>query len=225
MKNNKRINTSKRIIAAFFALIMFAFASGCGQELDERAEYEKNITNNSPTITIELTETHEEPTAAPEEPAETPEPFHFEDYNLILNNNSHLFHQNNCEAVYEISPKNREGYNGTPEEARALGYEPCHLCSSEWETTPEPEITTTEEPYVFNTYTIKSQILIKPAATPEPEIVTVGATYILNTNTYKFHYPTCSSVNQMADKNKLVYTGSRSDVISMGYVPCKNCNP
>ncbi len=52
-----------------------------------------------------------------------------------------------------------------------------------------------------------------------------GITYVLNTNTMKFHYPTCSSVDQMKEKNKQIYTGSREDVINMGYVPCKRCNP
>lgn len=49
--------------------------------------------------------------------------------------------------------------------------------------------------------------------------------YILNTNTKKFHYPSCPSVKQMKEKNKQDYTGSREDVISMGYEPCKNCCP
>ena len=50
-------------------------------------------------------------------------------------------------------------------------------------------------------------------------------TYILNTNTKKFHYPSCSSVNKMAEKNKQEYTGSRDEVIAMGYEPCQRCNP
>ena len=49
--------------------------------------------------------------------------------------------------------------------------------------------------------------------------------YVLNTNTMKFHYPTCSSVDDMKEKNKQIYTGSRDEVINMGYVPCKRCNP
>ena len=49
--------------------------------------------------------------------------------------------------------------------------------------------------------------------------------YVLNTNTKKFHYPTCSSVDDMKEKNKQIYTGSRDEVINMGYVPCKRCNP
>ena len=50
-------------------------------------------------------------------------------------------------------------------------------------------------------------------------------TYVLNTNTKKFHYPTCSSVDDMKEKNKQIYTGSRDEVINMGYGPCKRCNP
>ena len=67
------------------------------------------------------------------------------------------------------------------------------------------------------------------AATPTPEPVVEqvqqGTTYILNTNTKKFHYPSCGSVKQMKESNKQSYTGSRDDVIAMGYVPCKKCNP
>ena len=52
-----------------------------------------------------------------------------------------------------------------------------------------------------------------------------GITYILNTNTKKFHYPECRSVSDMKEKNKKEFTGSRDEVISKGYVPCKRCNP
>ena len=50
-------------------------------------------------------------------------------------------------------------------------------------------------------------------------------TYICNTNTKKFHYPTCSSVDQMKETNKLEVNLSRDEVIAQGYVPCKRCNP
>lgn len=52
-----------------------------------------------------------------------------------------------------------------------------------------------------------------------------GGTYILNTNTKKFHYPSCSSVSSMSEKNKQEFSGNRDEVISMGYAPCKRCNP
>lgn len=52
-----------------------------------------------------------------------------------------------------------------------------------------------------------------------------GQTYVLNTNTHKFHNPSCSSVKDIKPQNRQDYTGSRSDVIGMGYDPCKRCNP
>lgn len=50
-------------------------------------------------------------------------------------------------------------------------------------------------------------------------------TYILNTNTKKFHYPTCSSVSQMSEKNKQEVTKARESIIADGYSPCGNCKP
>ena len=50
-------------------------------------------------------------------------------------------------------------------------------------------------------------------------------TYILNTNTHKFHYPNCSSVNSMKDKNKKEFYGSRDEAIADGYSPCGRCHP
>ncbi len=49
--------------------------------------------------------------------------------------------------------------------------------------------------------------------------------YIANTNTKKFHYPNCSSVDDMKEKNKWYFNGSRDELLSKGYVPCKRCNP
>lgn len=57
--------------------------------------------------------------------------------------------------------------------------------------------------------------------TPKPE----QQTYILNKNTKKFHYPWCSSVKQMKEKNKIEFTGDRQTVIDKGYDPCQRCYP
>lgn len=50
-------------------------------------------------------------------------------------------------------------------------------------------------------------------------------TYIVNINTKKFHLPSCSSVDDMAEHNKKTYTGSRESLIENGYSPCQRCNP
>lgn len=78
----------------------------------------------------------------------------------------------------------------------------------------------------------QSQQAVVVTATPTPEITpsqeqqtAAEITYICNTNTKKFHYPSCSSVDQMKDKNKLETTAGRDEVIAQGYEPCKRCNP
>lgn len=58
-----------------------------------------------------------------------------------------------------------------------------------------------------------------------PEPVTNSITYVLNKNTKKFHNPSCSSVDTIKDKNREDTGKSRDEVIGMGYVPCKKCNP
>lgn len=49
--------------------------------------------------------------------------------------------------------------------------------------------------------------------------------YIVNTHTHKFHYPSCSSVDTIKDSNKWEYTGTRQELIEMGYDPCGRCKP
>lgn len=61
----------------------------------------------------------------------------------------------------------------------------------------------------------------KTTKTPEKE---TGTTFVLNTNTKKFHLPTCSSVNQMAEKNKKVISNtSISELRNQGYDSCDRC--
>lgn len=74
-----------------------------------------------------------------------------------------------------------------------------------------------------------------PTPTPEPEEQpseepdtgnhSSQASYILNTNTKKFHYPSCSSVDDMKEKNKQEFFGSRDEAVAQGYSPCGRCKP
>lgn len=64
-----------------------------------------------------------------------------------------------------------------------------------------------------------------PTAKEEPVTRAMEKTYILNTNTGKFHKPSCSSVKEMKDYNKQEFTGTRDEVIAMGYQPCGKCKP
>ena len=74
----------------------------------------------------------------------------------------------------------------------------------------------------------KIGLSIKQAQTkPEPEAERdeIECDYVANKNTKKFHIPTCSSVEDMKPENRWDFTGTREEVIAMGYVPCKRCNP
>ena len=62
---------------------------------------------------------------------------------------------------------------------------------------------------------------------PEPDTFTPsdGVTYVLNTNTYRFHLHDCQSVQDMKEKNRQEFFGTREELIEDGYVPCGRCNP
>lgn len=72
-----------------------------------------------------------------------------------------------------------------------------------------------------------------PAATDPPETTTSateetldnGQDYVVNTNTHKFHDPFCSSADDIKASNRWDYHGTREELISMGYEPCKRCDP
>lgn len=49
--------------------------------------------------------------------------------------------------------------------------------------------------------------------------------YVANKKTKKFHLPSCASVTDMKEENKLYFNGTREELIEQGYVPCKRCNP
>ena len=84
--------------------------------------------------------------------------------------------------------------------------------------TPKPTAKPTSAPSKLSSI---SKFPSQATATPKP----AQKTYILNKNTKVFHNPTCSSVNQMKESNKRTYTGTREQVIEMGYKPCGRCHP
>ena len=91
-------------------------------------------------------------------------------------------------------------------------------------------------PAVYSASVYQAPAASSPTASPtayinftksvtNPPSYTVTKTYILNKNTKVFHLPSCKSVEQMKASNKRTYTGTRQDVINMGYRPCGNCHP
>ena len=57
--------------------------------------------------------------------------------------------------------------------------------------------------------------------TPDPSNNTQ---YIGNKKSMRFHSPSCRSVTQMKEKNKVEFS-SREEAIDSGFIPCGDCNP
>lgn len=49
--------------------------------------------------------------------------------------------------------------------------------------------------------------------------------YVLNKKSKKFHYPDCSGVKSMSEKNREDVTATRDELIEQGYDPCGTCKP
>ncbi|MBQ6469208.1 MAG: DNA/RNA non-specific endonuclease [Lachnospiraceae bacterium] len=66
-----------------------------------------------------------------------------------------------------------------------------------------------------------------PSPKPDWEFVPPSGdvTYILNTKSMKFHRPDCDAVREMNPKNREDFTGTREEVLEMGYDPCGGCKP
>ena len=73
--------------------------------------------------------------------------------------------------------------------------------------------------------TAKSEVNSSNNSTADNSSNTADNTYILNTSSHKFHDPSCSGVNKMSEANKQEFNGSRDELISEGYEPCKICRP
>ena len=94
--------------------------------------------------------------------------------------------------------------------------------------TPSPKQTPTSEPTEEPTKMPTEEPTKMPTTDPTsepPEETEQPVKYVANTNTKKFHYPYCSSVDQIKPGNRWDFYGEREELIQKGYVPCKRCNP
>lgn len=96
------------------------------------------------------------------------------------------------------------------------------------EPAPEPEAVPEPVPEPEPEPVVVPAPVPTPAPEPEPEPETVvsepvTAGVIGNKNSKKFHEPSCSSVGDMKDKNKVAIE-SADAALAMGYEPCQRCH-
>lgn len=96
---------------------------------------------------------------------------------------------------------------------------------SETEAAPETEAAASEPVLILPSEDREETAETVGGRQQPPEETEVQVTYVLNKNTKKFHEPSCSSVGDIKPENRWDFTGTREEVIDMGYVPCKRCDP
>ena len=72
-------------------------------------------------------------------------------------------------------------------------------------------------------YTV-SGLAVMPVEQEATRAVETEAMYIGNKKSMRFHLPTCRSVSQMKESNKVEFF-SREEAIERNYIPCGDCNP
>lgn len=92
-----------------------------------------------------------------------------------------------------------------------------------------PPVTATPAPSPQTTATRgqvpSATVTALPTAAPSAPAPTVPVcAHIGNSNTHKFHRPTCSYAQKIADENR-VCLHSREEAIAQGYEPCGHCKP
>lgn len=78
---------------------------------------------------------------------------------------------------------------------------------------------------IFKAGVVITETETQAVITEQNDSASAGTDYVLNTNTKKFHYPSCKSANKIKAENRDEYTGTRDELLAMGYSPCGNCDP
>ena len=59
----------------------------------------------------------------------------------------------------------------------------------------------------------------------DSDIADEEISYIINLSSRRFHIPSCASAADIAQSNRMEYSGGRQELIDQGYVPCGRCKP
>lgn len=64
-----------------------------------------------------------------------------------------------------------------------------------------------------------------PSASSDSGSSVAASTYVINENAKKFHKPECSGAKQIKAANRREFTGTREELLALGYEPCGTCKP
>lgn len=130
------------------------------------------------------------------------------------------------ESLSEIVPPTTEAPSTDAPTSEPTGTEPPSTMPPTTEppaTEPPTTVPPTTQPPATEPPTTEPPATEPPtqAPTQNPAI----KEYVLNTNTMKFHKPGCHFVKTIHESHRQYFTGTREEVLKMGYEPCQSCNP
>ena len=157
---------------------------------------------------------------------------------FCANTNSKIYHYATCSFASKISSENYYS-SDSREDMINRGYRACKKCNADVDKTEESKaVISTQEASSAqeNSSSPDSQAVTSSTAPVSEESKTanenittqceedISVSYCVNTNTKVFHYSTCSYASKIAEKN-YHESNSREEMESLGYRPCKRCNP
>lgn len=133
-------------------------------------------------------------------------------------------HETGNHVYYRITPDYVDDEllaRGLLMEAKSVEDDGCTFCVYCYNVQPGIVIDyVTGDSWLDDVYVVASE---PDAATATTEAATHS--YVCNTNTMKCHEPDCRYVDDIKDKNRLDIDATPAELQSLGYEPCKVCNP
>ena len=141
---------------------------------------------------------------------------------VYITKTGECYHTSGCSSL------KKSKIETTLEIAVAKGLRPCTKCNPGTldEATSDVKNSKSSKASTSTTKSKKSDTTSKSTANAsKSDTSKTEYSYVANTSTKKFHKSTCASVSKIKSENRLDYTGTREELISEGYDPCKKCNP
>ena len=140
-------------------------------------------------------------------------------------------HETNNHVLYRVTPifaGEDLVASGVQMEAESVEDDGAGICFNVYVYNVQPQVTinyATGENWESSEFENRPSVQGSDSASQKNKSQSEEQTYIINENTDKFHDPDCSGVDDIKEKNKRKFMGTRDELIEEGYEPCGICKP
>lgn len=152
---------------------------------------------------------------------------------FCANTNSKIYHYTTCSFASKISSENYYS-SDSREDMINRGYRACKKCNADVNKIEDSKAVVSSNTELINSSAVSQAVESTTSSVAENETARQitstqsnennSASYCANTNTKVFHYTTCSYASKIAEKN-YYESNLREEMESLGFRPCKRCNP